>query len=553
MAFRSQPVNTNIVGSGPALRSTGFGLGLALLLFLSGGMAIAVLAWMGGGLGNLPDRTGKIISSAVFQAGLSTLFSGAIAVPAAVTLNRQRHAGLTKLLRLVLGLAMVIPTTVAATGLLEIWGRNGVLALACSLIADDAACDGMSVYGMHGVVLAHMFFNIPLLIWIMLPLLESIPHGHWRVARHLGFDAWSRFRFLEFPALRQGLLGGLVLVFLLCFTSFALVLMLGGGPRVTTLEVEIYAAIRFSFDFKAAASLSLVQFGLAALVVMVMALFRKGGTPAASGETEDIMQPFAQNTALRLWDGGVFALMLMLIFLPVLMVVLAGLGGDMANALNRPDFMTAAMTSITIALSSAVLTLVLAFVLASTRARVSVDPNPQRWQLMLIDAGVMLYLVIPSIVLGTAAFILLRHYGDVFRFAFAVVVMANTLLALPLGTRLLEPRLIQTYRRHDRLSHSLGIKGKSQLFMLTLPVLHREMGQVLGLAAALSVGDLGVIALFASNDFRTLPWLLYQVAGSYRVDIAASLALILLVMTMLLFISGRLAGRLFKLGAGRHA
>ena len=86
-----------------------------------------------------------------------------------------------------------------------------------------------------------------------------------------------------------------------------------------------------------------------------------------------------------------------------------------------------------------------------------------------------------------------------------------------------------------------------------MPALNREIGQVLGLAAALSVGDLGVIALFASNDFA-LPWLLYQMAGSYRGDIAAALALILLVLTLLsLLMLGRISGKLFVWRGRSHA
>ena len=179
--------------------------------------------------------------------------------------------------------------------------------------------------------------------------------------------------------------------------------------------------------------------------------------------------------------------------------------------------------------------------------------TPSRRRLILLDAGVMLYLVIPSIVLGTAAFILLRHYGDAFRFAFAVVVLANTLLALPLATRLMEPRLVQTFQHQGRLAAVLGITGWRRWRLLTLPALNREIGQVLGLAAALSVGDLGVIALFASNDFRTLPWLLYQMAGSYRGDIAASLALILLALTLSLLILGHISGQLFSWKGKAHA
>ncbi|NIP75463.1 MAG: hypothetical protein GTN90_05530, partial [Xanthomonadales bacterium] len=60
---------------------------------------------------------------------------------------------------------------------------------------------------------------------------------------------------------------------MLCFTSFALVLMLGGGPQASTLEVAIYEAARLDFDLARAATLSLIQLAICALVLLVLARF----------------------------------------------------------------------------------------------------------------------------------------------------------------------------------------------------------------------------------------------------------------------------------------
>ena len=57
----------------------------------------------------------------------------------------------------------------------------------------------------------------------------------------------------------------------------------------------------------------------------------------------------------------------------------------------------------------------------------------------------------------------------------------------------------------------------------------------------LSFGDLGVIALFANADFRTLPWLLYQLAGKYAADEANALAMLVMLLTVGLFLAARFA------------
>ncbi len=128
---------------------------------------------------------------------------------------------------------------------------------------------GRSLYGINGILLAHVFFNLPLAVRLLLPLWQVIPQHHWQLGEQLGMNAWQRFRFIEWPMLRETLPGVLLLVFMLCLTSFAVVLTLGGGPRSTTVEVAIYQSLRFDFDPARAVMLALLQLGLCMLVAML--------------------------------------------------------------------------------------------------------------------------------------------------------------------------------------------------------------------------------------------------------------------------------------------
>ena len=542
------------------------GLGMAVLLLALGLAAILALAWPGAGdiLTGIGHRTGYVLRSAVLQAGLSVLCSVAVAVPAAVALHRTAQWRWSKVMEMVLGLALVIPTTVAAGGLIAVWGRTGVVARSCEYIFADAGCGAISIYGLHGVILAHMFFNVPLLIRIFLPLLEAIPPTHDRLASLLDLKGFWYFRHVEWPQLKSALPASSLLVFLFCFTSFSLVLMLGGGPKVTTMEVEIYAAIRFSFDLAAASGLSLLQFACAALVVAVIALLNRR-QPVAS-TTERVFASSTSPRPVRLpsdftgsscWLITMHAVLIVLIVLPVLVVMVRGLDPALFKVIMQPSFLKGLKTSLGIAFGTSLAVTLLAFLLAGARAglvtRQEMKASRKSMALILLDGGIMLYLVIPAIVLGTSAFILLRSAGDIFSTAWIVVVAANTLLALPLAIRILETRLTRLFRQQDRLASMLGIDGAVRWRLITLPLLEREIGLVLGLSAALSLGDLGVIALFASQDFQTLPWMLYQAAGRYASDQAAALAFILLGVTIILLISGKYTARLFRIKGSSDA
>ncbi|WP_288373358.1 ABC transporter permease subunit, partial [uncultured Marinobacter sp.] len=191
----------------------------------------------------------------VWQAVLSVFLSLLIALPVAMTLARLSHFPGRSLLRL-MELSLVLPTIVAVSGIIGVYGRQGWLT---SLLNGWLPDHGWSLYGLNGILLAHVFFNAPLAARILLQALESVPAPRLRVASQLGLSGWWLWRTVRWPALRPVLPGVSALVFTLCFTSFAIIMTLGGGPRATTLEVAIYQALRFEFDFGQAAILATIQ------------------------------------------------------------------------------------------------------------------------------------------------------------------------------------------------------------------------------------------------------------------------------------------------------
>ncbi len=90
--------------------------------------------------------------------------------------------------------------------------------------------------------------------------------------------------------------------------------------------------------------------------------------------------------------------------------------------------------------------------------------------------------------------------------------------------------------RYDKLSFSIDLKGSKRWLYCEWPYLKSSIAYVFALSFCLSLGDLGVVALFGSNEITTLPWYLYQLMGSYQTKDSAGVALILLVLTLSVFI-----------------
>ena len=539
--------------------------GLWGFLLLALGALLAADAAGGGARGAsiatwFDSRTGAILWSATSQALLSALGSLAVAVPASIMLARRYRWFGMRVLRLLVGLAFVIPTTVAASGLLAIWGRQGVVNQAIhavnGVLPMVALPELPTFFGLKAVVLAHIFFNAPLMIRVFLPRILSVPDTHWRLARMMGMTAWQQGRWIEFPAMKPLILPMVGLVFLFCFSSFSLVLMLGGGLRVTTLEVEIYSALRIAFDLPMAVALTLLQVGMALAVLVILLRL----APRQSSWNQPIMTMrapcddilSANTLRLKTLDIFMIAILVLLLIFPLCALAWRGVSGDVLAVLASAHFWRAMGNSVGIAVASGVLVVGLACVLAETRTQLTLRPifapTPPHLPLSapiiaLLEMGVMVYLVVPAIVMGTVWFILLRGVANVFAVAPFLVLVANVMLGLPVAYRLLIGKWLAMRGRDERSRLAYNLRGWRGVRFLTIPLMGREIGLIFGLSMAMSMGDLGVIALFASADFTTLPWLLYQQAGRYRVDEAAVTALMLMLVVSALFALGNGLGR----------
>lgn len=480
---------------------------LALLVLGSAG----VVAWQADRW-TLGPADRAAVRFTLLQAALSAGLSCALAVPVARALARRRFAGRGALI-LLMGAPFLLPVVVAVLGLVAVFGRSGVFNQGLGLLGLPA----ISPYGLQGVVLAHVFLNLPLAVRMLLSGWQAIPVERFRLAQTLGLRPGAVVRHLERPMLRAVLPGVALVVFVLCLTSFAVALTLGGGPAATTVELAIYQAVLFEFDLGRAAGLAFVQFALCAAAVMLAAwislpagfgagLDRAGHMPGPGGW---------RRLADALWIAAATLFLLM----PLGAVVLRGLPGLADLPLS---VWAAAVRSVAVAVVSAALAVTGALLLAQARGR-------------LIGLAAMLPMAASGLVLGTGVFMVVHPLVRPESVALPITVLVNAALALPFVYRLIRPEAISLQADYGRLQLALGLRGWSAFRLVTLPRLRRVLGFGAGVAAALSMGDLGVNALFAGETGATLPLVVQRLMGSYRTDLAAAAALLLVTLSFALF------------------
>ena len=509
MGARAEPVNHRLAKLS----------GIAALIIV----ATLVLAPVGALLSRA-ELSGWAVSSwpairfTFLQAGLSALISVALAIPLAKALARRAFWGRGLMVSL-LGAPFLLPSIVAVLGLLAIWGRSG---FASDLLA-NFGLGPLDIYGLKGVLLAHVFFNLPLATRMLLQGWQAVPAEHFRLAAQLDLAPRARFVLFDMPVLRGAAPSALLVIFMLCMSSFAVALALGGGPKSSTIELAIYQALRFEFDLASAAQLAVIQLfvGLTAAVLA----FHFGKAARFGGS---LGAPF-QNWDARRWplifDTLILLIAACFVGLPMAAITLKGLLG---LAQGLPTGLWAAWAvSFGIALTSTAVALGLALALAHY-----IESSPHGKSIELFS---LLLLATSPFVIGTGLFILINPIASPFTLALPITALVNAALALPLMLRIIRPALSRVRRDYGKLAEGLGLVGWARFRLVTFPLFKPELGFATGLAAALSFGDLGVITLFAPPDVQTLPLLMYRQMGSYQMESAATTALLLVASSFALF------------------
>lgn len=483
-----------------AERTTRLSLLAPLAIGLAAVAGLGPLLWLavqqGRGFGADP-YVWAVLGFTLWQAALSTVLSLVLGLAGARLLARRQFAGKSLLMAL-LAVPQALPSIVVVLALVTVYGQAGLLP------------GLLPLYGLGGILLAQVFFNAPLALRMALQSLEDIPPESLRLADSLGFDGWSRWRIVEWPALRPIVPRVAALIFLLCAASFVIVLSFG-GPSATTLEVAIYQSLRMDFD--PSRTLTLVALQVALCLVLTLAAGRAALLPAVLPRVRRVPVSPARMDGVGM--AGL-ALTLLLVVPPLAMLCLSGV----LHLVLSAQLLRASVTSLMIALPSAAL----AVLLAGGLARISLVHGSGN-----ALAGIMALMayIVPPAVLATGWFLLMQRFDPGSVGILCVIMVLNALMALPFAAALLFPALARVEAETGRLASQLGLAGWTRFQVIELPLLRPVLAQAFVLAFVMSFGDLTAVTLLGNGDIITLPSLIAQEMGHYRGAAAEGTALVL--------------------------
>ncbi len=467
-------------------------------------------------------RIGRALGFTVHQATLSTLLTLVVGLPLAFLFARYRFPG-KSLWRAFLAVPFMLPTVIVAAGFNAFLGDRGWLNLTLTRWLGLEAPPVRFTGTLGAILVAHVFYNTTLIVRLLAHALEHLDPHLEQAARVLGADGGRVLRHVTLPLLRPSLLAAVALVFLFDFTSFGVILLLG-GPTFATLEVEIYIQGMHLLNLPLAALLSVVQsLCTAALSFLYSRLLPRIVTPFS-------LRPAAANIrSPRHWGERLFLtamlLLLVLLFLaPMASVpfrslvrleaargergeVRYGLTADYYRELflNRRSSLfyvpplAAARNSLLYALATVLLSMALGVPAAVALAR--------RGQVArALDAFFMLPLGASAVTLGLGFLMVFRHAVT----SPWLVPLAHTLIALPLVIRTLQPALSSIPPRLREAARVLGASPWRAWWAVEWPILWRASLAAATFAFTVSLGEFGATLLLARPEYPTLPVAIYR-------------------------------------------
>ena len=438
----------------------------------------------------------------VWQAAASTLAALVFALPGAYVLARCEFFG-KKLFRAAAAAPFVLPAVVVGAAYLALLGPGGPLGVDLR-------------YTVWAILIAHVFFNYGVVVRMVGSFWELIDPKLEEAARVLGAGRLRAFASVSLPLLLPPIAAASSIVFLFTFTSFGVVLILGGFGYAT-IEVAVWREAVVNLDLAAAVALAVVQLAGAGAALWACTRLqqrcarrlplRPGGSTAR--------RPDTLGKRLAVW--AVLASTALYLGAPAAALVWrslstgSGPGLDHYAALARGgasfvDPAGAVFNSLWFAAAA-----VLPAVAVGLASAVVIVRRPGRAGVWL-DTFLMLPLGASAVTIGFGFLVAFGWPVDL-RTSVWLIPLAHSVVAVPFVIRTAAPVLRSVSPRLREAAAVLGASPRRVFREVELPIVSRAALVGAGFAAAVSLGEFGATAFLVRPDRPTIPTAVFRLLG----------------------------------------
>ncbi len=499
----------------------------------------------------------KVVGFTFKQAFLSTILTLAVGLPGAYLFGKFQFRG-KKILRALTGVPFVMPTLVVAAGFYALLGPNGWVNEVLMRILQLETPPIQFVNSFAAILTAHVFYNTTIILRVVGDYWSRLDPRMEQAARVLGANRWKTLREITLPLLLPAIAASSLLVFIFDFTSFGVVLVLG-GPLFSTLEVEIYYQTISLFNLPLAATLSLLQIGFTLiLTIAYTSLIGRINQPIELSSREKSQQPLI-STRSKVLAGLMIVFLLVFLISPLASLGLKSFSGSEPGSPPTLSFYRALgenpreslfyvppTTALGVSLGYGLITVVLALALGLPAAWALAKKNLTLLD-KILDPVLMLPLGTSAVTLGLGFLVALDTPPLDLRTSPLLVPIAHTLVAFPFVVRSLTPALASIQPKLRQAAAVLGASPRRITREIDLPLIGRAMLVAATFAFTISIGEFGASSLITRPEYPTVPIVIYRLLsrpGALNYGQAMALSTILMITTM----AGMLIMEFFRVG-----
>jgi len=482
----------------------------------------------------------RVLWFTTWQAALSTILTLMLALPGAYVFAHFDFKA-KSLIQSLITVPFVLPTVVTAAAFRALLGPGGLVNAGLMAMFDRAEPLINIDHTVWFFLLAHVFYNYTVILRIVGGFWSRLPQDISEAAGMLGASKGQVFFKVTLPLLAPAILAAAALVFMFCFTSFGVVLILG-GPRLATLEVEIYRQALHLFNLPLAAALSLVQIVFCFALIWLYTWFEGQSAVSLMPAVSDRQQAGPQTRSDKIIIGSTTVFMFLLLGTPLLALMLSSILTDSGPALtyylglmqNKAQSILyvapirAIANSIGFALAATGIALTLGWfsanLLSGSRTKIT----------SVLDPIFMLPLSTSAVTLGFGYIIALDEPPLNLRTSVMLPAIAHSLVALPFVIRSLLPALRGIPRSLRDAAAVMGASPLKVWQVVDWPILSRALMVGAVFAFAISMGEFGATVFVARPQIPTLPLAIYRFLshpGSMNYGQAMAMSCVLMLTT----------------------
>lgn len=477
------------------------------------------------------------VRDSLSQALMSAIFASLIGIPAGLWLGILSRSKLKRLIECLLFIPFGVPSLVAALGFILCFGKSGFL-------ARYGLKDLGILYNIKGVVLAHVFYNVPFMTLVVSHHRERVSQAQMSAARLLGTGPFTEIYLFVWPQLKNAVQAAFIQIVIFCLMSFALVLLLGGGPPVQTLETEIVGHMERGLAMNYPLGLVFVFYQLLILLLLTFCLRAHPVRRGEEGSEALFLKRLEEKKRWLSFESlSYFAFVLFSLFWlsPYFLTLSCPFFNLFFNPAKRVEVLCSLAMSLILSIASSLTTVinVLCVIFALNQMKQSARRRN------LIEVCLLSVSSLSPIVLSVCFQISYGKFINPFGNHFFLFILLQMTTFFPFAFRILAPAFAALRSKQIEAAVIMGENPYLAFWQIEKKRLSAPLLiALLGVFGA-SLGEYSALYFFSNSEYTTLPLLISQWLNRYRFEEAQALS------GFLFLISALVLGSSYYLGTSR--